>query len=81
MVCDLVDLDEAVHRLVIGRFDHQNLNTLSEFAEYVPTTENLAVAVFHKLKQSFHSAHLEKIRIEETSMNSFEYAGGEEPRF
>src|SRR5271165_1993320 len=80
MVCNLVDLDEAVRLSVIQRFDHQNLNTLTEFADQVPTTENLAEVIFHKLKQSFYSAHLEKVRIEETSMNSFEYAGGEEPR-
>jgi len=79
MVCNLVDLDEAVQRSVIERFDHQNLNTLTEFADLVPTTENLLEVIFHKLKQSFHSAHLEKIRIEETSMNSFEYAGEEQP--
>jgi hypothetical protein len=30
------------------------------------------------LKQSFRAAHLEKVRIEETLMNSFEYAGGSE---
>ena len=80
MVCNLVDLDEVVRRSVIERFDHQNLNTLTEFADQVPTTENLTEVIFHKLKQSFRSAHLEKVRIEETSMNSFEYAGGEEPR-
>jgi 6-pyruvoyltetrahydropterin/6-carboxytetrahydropterin synthase len=80
MVCDLTDLDGAMQRSVIERLDHQNLNTLPEFAEQVPTTENLAGVIFNKLKQSFHSAHLERVRIEETSMNSFEYAGGEEPR-
>jgi 6-pyruvoyltetrahydropterin/6-carboxytetrahydropterin synthase len=80
MVCNLVDLDEAVQEAVIDRFDHQNLNMLTEFADRVPTTENLLEVIFHKLKQSFTSAHLEKVRIEETSMNSFEYAGGEDPQ-
>jgi 6-pyruvoyltetrahydropterin/6-carboxytetrahydropterin synthase len=80
MVCDLAELDRAMQRSVIDRFDHQNLNTLPEFTEQVPTTENLAGEIFHKLKQSFQSAHLERVRIEETSMNSFEYAGGKEPR-
>ena len=80
MVCNLVDLDEAVHRDVIDRFDHQNLNTLADFAGLVPTTENLAEVIYNILKQGFRSAHLEKVRIEETLMNSFEYAGGEAPR-
>ncbi len=65
---------------IVERFDHQNLNTLTEFADHVPTTENLAEVIYYKLKQSFQLAHLEKVRIEETSMNSFEYAGGAEPR-
>ena len=80
MVCDLADLDRTVHHTVIDRFDHQNLNTLSDFANLVPTTENLAEAIYNILKQNFHSAHLEKIRVEETMMNSFEYAGGAELR-
>ena len=79
MVCDLLDLDAAVRQHVLSAFDHQNLNTLTEFTDLVPTTENLAEVVFHKLKQNFHSAHLEKVRIEETRMNSFEYTGGAEP--
>jgi 6-pyruvoyltetrahydropterin/6-carboxytetrahydropterin synthase len=78
MVCNLVDLDEAVRQTVLDRFDHQNLNTLSDFAALVPTTENLTEIIFNILQQSFHSAHLERVRIEETLNNSFEYAGGAE---
>jgi 6-pyruvoyltetrahydropterin/6-carboxytetrahydropterin synthase len=80
MVCNLVELDETVQSSVLERFDHQNLNLAQEFADGVPTTENLAVAIYDILKQRFSAAHLEKVRIEETLMNSFEYAGGEEPR-
>ena len=78
MVCNLIDLDEAVRHTVLDRFDHQNLNTLSDFAALVPTTENLTEIIFNILQQSFQSAHLEKVRIEETMNNSFEYAGGAE---
>ena len=78
MVCNLVDLDEAVRHTVLERFDHQNLNTLADFAALVPTTENLTEVIYNILKQSFHSAHLGNVRIEETSKNSFEYAGGAE---
>ena len=80
MVCDLAGLDEAVRANVLSRFDHQNLNSLDDFAEHVPTTENLAEATFRILQRSFSLAHLEKIRIEETLMNTFEYAGGAPPR-
>jgi len=80
MICDLVDLDDAVRREVLGRFDHQNLNVCQEFEAAVPTTENLSEVIFNILKQSFTAAHLERVRLEETMMNSFEYAGGAELR-
>lgn len=80
MVCNLVDLDGAVQREVLDRFDHENLNARQEFVATVPTTENLSEVIFNILKQSFTAAHLEKIRLEETMMNSFEYAGGAELR-
>jgi len=80
MICDLVDLDNAVRREVLGRFDHQNLNVRQEFKTAVPTTENLSEVIFNILKQSFTAAHLERVRLEETMMNSFEYAGGAELR-
>ena len=80
MVCNLVNLDEAVRRTILDRFDHQNLNCLKDFAGLVPTTENLTEIIYNILQQSFHAAHLERVRIEETLMNSFEYGGGAEPR-
>ena len=75
MVCNLADLDDAVQRGVLDRFDHQNLNSRQELASAVPTTENLSAAVFNILQQSFTAAHLERVRLEETMMNSFEYSG------
>jgi len=80
MVCNLVDIDDCVRREILDRFDHANLNTLPEFRGQVPTTEVLSVVIYDILKQSFRSAHLEKVRIEETMLNSFEYAGGVELR-
>ncbi len=75
MVCNLTDLDEFVHGQILDRFDHQNLNTLAEFAGTVPTTENLCMVVYDILQRGFRHAHLEKVRFEETMMNSFEYWG------
>ena len=75
MVCNLVDLDGFVHNEILERYDHQNLNQLPEFAEKVPTTENLCIAIYDILKRGFQMAHLDKVRIEETMMNSFEYWG------
>jgi 6-pyruvoyltetrahydropterin/6-carboxytetrahydropterin synthase len=75
MVCNLTDLDEFVRREILERFDHQNLNTLAEFAGTVPTTENLCMVVYDILQRGFRQAHLDKVRFEETMMNSFEYWG------
>ena len=80
MVCNIVDLDSFVEREILERFGHQNLNTLSEFGETVPTTENLCVEIYDILK-NFTAAPVEKVRMEETMLNSFEYAGGAELRF
>src|ERR1700743_2201321 len=81
MICNLVDLDQFVHEKILERFGHQNLNTLAEFQNIVPTTENLCVEVFDVLQKDFKHAHVEKIRVEETMLNSFEYAGGREIRY
>jgi 6-pyruvoyltetrahydropterin/6-carboxytetrahydropterin synthase len=75
MVCNLVDLDGFVQREILDRFDHQNLNLLLEFAGAVPTTENLCISIYEIVKRGFSAAHLERVRIEETMMNSFEYSG------
>lgn len=79
MVCDLVAIDDCVRQEILGRFDHQNLNTLDDFKGVVPTTENLCVAIYDIMQRSFRDAHVEKIRLEETASNSFEYAGGADP--
>jgi 6-pyruvoyltetrahydropterin/6-carboxytetrahydropterin synthase len=80
MVCNLVDLDGFVEREVLSRYHLENLNTLQEFAQQVPTTENLSVEIFEILQRGFYQAHLERVRLEETMMNSFEYAGTAEPK-
>jgi 6-pyruvoyltetrahydropterin/6-carboxytetrahydropterin synthase len=77
MVCNLLDLDTFVGREVVERYDHQNLNLLPKFKTKVPTTENLCIEIYEIVKRGFRLAHLEKVRIEETMMNSFEYAGEE----
>jgi 6-pyruvoyltetrahydropterin/6-carboxytetrahydropterin synthase len=78
MVCNLVDLDGFVRHEILDRFDLENLNTHPEFSRDVPTTENLCTTIYDILQRGFTPAHLEKVRIEETMMNSFEYAGAAE---
>jgi 6-pyruvoyltetrahydropterin/6-carboxytetrahydropterin synthase len=75
MVCNLADLDGFMEREVLARYDHQNLNTLKDFAKDIPTTENLCIQIYEIVHRGFLQAHLERVRIEETMLNSFEYAG------
>ena len=80
MICNLVDLDGFVERELLSRYNLENLNTLQEFAQTVPTTENLCIVIYEILQRGFNKAHLERVRLEETMMNSFEYAGTAEPK-
>jgi 6-pyruvoyltetrahydropterin/6-carboxytetrahydropterin synthase len=80
MVCNLVDLDGFVQANILKRFDHENLNTLQEFQQNVPTTENLCRELYRIMEQGFQPARIEKVRVEETMLNSFEYAGEKQLR-
>ncbi len=73
MVCNIVDLDGFVGREVLERFGHENLNDLPAFRAAVPTTENLCAEIFRLLRDGFRAAPVEKVRLEETMLNSFEY--------
>jgi 6-pyruvoyltetrahydropterin/6-carboxytetrahydropterin synthase len=75
MVANLAELDAFVEREVLEAFDHKYLNEeVAEFRATVPTTENLCREIWRRLKP-FPAARLDRVRIEETSKNSFEYEG------
>lgn len=75
MVANLGELDPFVEREVVEAFDHKYLNKeVPEFDICVPTTENVCREIYRRLK-TFPAARLERVRIEETSKNSFEFAG------
>jgi 6-pyruvoyltetrahydropterin/6-carboxytetrahydropterin synthase len=77
MIANLADLDSFVEREVIEPFDHKSLNEdVAAFRESVPTTENVCKEIYQRLKQ-FPKAKLERVRVEETGNNTFEYAGEE----
>lgn len=68
-------LDGFVQREVLDAFDHRNLNEeVAEFRDTVPTTENLCIEIFRRLR-AFPAARLVRVRIEETGNNAFEYSG------
>jgi 6-pyruvoyltetrahydropterin/6-carboxytetrahydropterin synthase len=75
MIANLADLDGFVEREILNPFDHKSLNEdVAAFDAAVPTTENLCIEIFRRLK-TFPNAKLERVRVQETSNNSFEYAG------
>jgi 6-pyruvoyltetrahydropterin/6-carboxytetrahydropterin synthase len=75
MIANLAELDAFVQQHVLADFDHRYLNEeVPVFGKVVPTTENLCIEIYNRLK-AFPGARLERVRIEETSKNSFEYSG------
>ena len=74
MVTNLADLDAFAQRELLVHMDHTNLNTLECFRDLVPTTENLAIEIWRIFAEYPH-ANLERVRVEETSNNAFDYFG------
>ena len=78
MILDLGELDGFVQNHVLERFDQSNLNEQENFAKLVPTTENLCLEIHRIVKDgwaempSAKGAHLQRVRLEETSSNFFE---------
>lgn len=75
----VAQLDELVKRVVTGPLDRRDLNSEApEFADVVPTTENLARVIAARLGAAWrlafpgHRASLAKIRIWETRNNIFD---------
>jgi 6-pyruvoyltetrahydropterin/6-carboxytetrahydropterin synthase len=80
MLMDLGLLDHIVEQEVLERFDHTHLNLdVADFKGKVPTTENLCLEIFNLLQGQLGAAgqpaQLEKVRLEETNSNFFEYMG------
>jgi 6-pyruvoyltetrahydropterin/6-carboxytetrahydropterin synthase len=75
MIANLGQLDPFVETHILEAFDQKYLNEqVPEFApekSLVPTTENLCRVIFQRLRR-FPLAHVDRIRIEETSNNTFE---------
>jgi 6-pyruvoyltetrahydropterin/6-carboxytetrahydropterin synthase len=66
-VVDLKDLKEVLNREVLEALDHRYLNKeVPEFATRIPTTENLAIAIWQRLEGKLHVAKLHRVRVYET---------------
>ncbi len=76
LIC-IPELDRLVGQYVLQTFAFRNLNAdLPQFAETVPTTENVAAAIANILEGNWFaietSARLAAVEIQETDRNRFE---------
>ena len=75
-VMDLRALKNLLQDVVLDDLDHANLNVDVSWLEgVVPTTENLAVAIWNRLVGQFAGPRLVSVRLWETERNSVEYCG------
>ncbi|MCF6296143.1 MAG: 6-carboxytetrahydropterin synthase [Flavobacteriaceae bacterium] len=75
-VIDIKTLKKIIKTEVEDAFDHKNLNVeVLEFADLNPTTENIAVVIYNKIKPSLAS-HLDlEVTLFETPRNFVTYSG------
>jgi len=67
-VVDLKELKETMNREVIEALDHRHLNKeVPEFANQIPTSENLAIAIWNRLNSKLNVARLHRVRLYETN--------------
>jgi 6-pyruvoyltetrahydropterin/6-carboxytetrahydropterin synthase len=65
-VVDLKQLKDIIEQEVVSVYDHRHLNfEVPEFASTVPTTENIAVAIWRRLNGKIPNAKLHRIRVYE----------------
>ncbi len=83
-VVDLKWLKDAMEREVLAAWDHRHLNLEApEFAELIPTTENIAIAAWNRLEPAVTAAangdsrraRLSRVRVYETPEIFAEYRG------
>jgi 6-pyruvoyltetrahydropterin/6-carboxytetrahydropterin synthase len=75
-VINLRDLKEIIRKYVIEEVDHKNLNIETKFMKgIIPTTENVAVAIWNQLADKITSGKLYSVKLSETENNFFEYKG------
>jgi len=75
-VIDLKLLKDILNREVLDDFDHRHLNKeVPEFAHQVPTTENLAVAIWKRLDSRLHPVKLHRVRLYEQPDLFVDYYG------
>ena len=66
-VVDLKKLKDILNREVLDALDHRFLNKeVPEFTNQIPTTENIAIAIWQRLAPKLNAAQLHRVRVYET---------------
>ena len=77
-VVDLKQLKDILNDEVVEAMDHRHLNKeVPEFATQIPTTENLAIAIWNRLSPELKVAKLHRIRVYEMPDLFVDYYGEE----
>lgn len=75
-VVDLKWLRDVIEREVLDVYDHRHLNLeVPEFREAIPTTENIAIAIWNRLTPALKGSKLHRIRVYETPDIFADYYG------
>jgi len=75
-VLDIKALKEIVHKFVIAKVDHKNLNIDTDFMKgLIPTSENISIAIWNQLADKISGGKLFSVKLYETENNYFEYKG------
>lgn len=75
-VIDLGVLKGILNERVVEPMDHKNLNTEVDFLEgVIPSTENVAVAIWNQLHDALPNGRLYRVRLYETPRNFVDYYG------
>ena len=75
-VVDLKALKDVIEREVIQVYDHRHLNLeVPEFRAVVPTTENIAIAIWKRLEFRIAGARLQRVRVYEMPDLFADYCG------
>ncbi|OYU97036.1 MAG: 6-pyruvoyl tetrahydrobiopterin synthase [Bacteroidetes bacterium B1(2017)] len=73
---DMKFLGQLIKEEIEDRFDHKNLNLdCEEFKTLNPTTENIAVVIWHLLRKRLKETYTLKVILYETERNFVEYNG------
>ena len=75
-VIDLKILKELIEAEIEDRFDHKNLNLVTEaFKTLIPTAENICIVCWQLLRAKLDTTLALTVRLYETERNIVEYAG------